>query len=354
MALLLARHKLRVAIVERARLPRYKVCGGCLNARGLSVLEGVGLAHLAGPPRGVPLGGVTFYRGSRQVSISGRLGAVVDRETFDAALTDAAREAGATVIDGTMASVRPGIVNGRRIVALTRDGHCVGELAARFVVAAGGLADASLRELPEFAAKVERHSRFGFGVASSDRLESSGYPEGQLVMAIAGDGYMGVSRLANGRLAIAAAADPHVIRGGTRLGEWLAAALRACRLPEISGLETAEIKGAPPLTRTSGCAASERAAVLGDAAGYVEPITGEGMGCALAAAARLAPLAEAASRAWRPSMAKAWRRELRRTVYRRQGVNRLLARALRRRSTSQLLFAAAGAAHAHRFGRAPP
>ena len=66
--------------------------------------------------------------------------------------------------------------------------------------------------------------------------------------------------------------------------------------------------GTPALTHRRRRVAASRLFVLGDAAGYVEPLTGEGIGWALASAVQLAPLALDATRGWRPQHASAWAR----------------------------------------------
>jgi len=57
--------------------------------------------------------------------------------------------------------------------------------------------------------------------------------------------------------------------------------------------------------------------VLGDAAGYVEPFTGEGIAWALATGAAVAPLAARAPAGWQPALARQWADVHRRIVGRR-------------------------------------
>ena len=76
--------------------------------------------------------------------------------------------------------------------------------------------------------------------------------------------------------------------------------------------------------------AAERLFVLGDAAGYIEPFTGEGIAWALEGAAALAPLAARASRRWEPDLASHWQALYRRIIGRRQLVCRGAAQVLRR------------------------
>jgi len=76
--------------------------------------------------------------------------------------------------------------------------------------------------------------------------------------------------------------------------------------------------------------AGERLFILGDAASFVEPCTGEGITWALRAAVAVAPLAERAVRAWNPSLKPQWAATFDREVARRQIICRLAAAALRR------------------------
>ena len=161
-------------------------------------------------------------------------------------------------------------------------------------------------------------------------------------MALADDGYLGVARLADGRLCIGAAIDAAVARRGA-LDRWIADAIARCDLPAIDGLSSASIRGTRPLTQRPARTAGHRIVLIGDAAGYTEPITGEGMAWGLAAAAAVAPFALNACREWRPEFAAAWERTLRRDVYGGQYVNRLLAAALRRPRYARRVFAAAAA-----------
>ena len=103
----LARAGLRVALIERNVGARYKVCGGCLNERGLSVLQQCGLGESLRDELSAPLRQIVFHRDARQVAINGQVGAIVNRATFDAALAAAAVRAGAQLFAGVKAIVEP-------------------------------------------------------------------------------------------------------------------------------------------------------------------------------------------------------------------------------------------------------
>jgi flavin-dependent dehydrogenase len=88
-------------------------------------------------------------------------------------------------------------------------------------------------------------------------------------------------------------------------------------------------RGTPALTRSARRLAAERVFVLGDAAGYIEPFTGEGMAWALTSAAAVAPLAARAAAHWRPTLAREWTACHARIVGGRQFVCRAAATVLR-------------------------
>lgn len=344
----LARAGLRVALIERTVGPRYKVCGGCLNERGLSVLQQCGLGESLRDELSEPLRQIVFHRDARQVAINGQVGAIVNRATFDAALVAAAVQAGAQLFAGLKAIVEPldaataSCEPATRTVSLHGADGILDHITAELIVVADGLGRPSLQRLAEFDGVTASNSRLGLGVSPSETLVSAGYEPATLSMALADEGYLGVARLADGRLCIGAAINATVARRGA-LDRWIADVVARCDLPAIEGLSSASIRGTRPLTQRPARTASHRIVLIGDAAGYTEPITGEGMAWGLAAAAAVAPFALKACRAWRPEFASAWERTLRRDVYGGQYVNRLLAATLRRPRYARRVFAAAAA-----------
>jgi flavin-dependent dehydrogenase len=75
---------------------------------------------------------------------------------------------------------------------------------------------------------------------------------------------------------------------------------------------------------------------IGDAAGYVEPFTGEGMAWAIASAATVAPIALRATDRWDDRLIAEWGRRHARLIRNRQGVCRVAARVLRSPSLTGL------------------
>ena len=144
-------------------------------------------------------------------------------------------------------------------------------------------------------------------------------------MAVGRGGYVGLVCVESGALNIAAAFDGRLIRDSGGPACAAANVLSQAGFPAISAMAEAEWLGTPALTRSTTPVAAERLFVLGDASGYVEPFTGEGMGWALASAVALAPLAGAACDDWQPSLAMQWSHEHARLVRRRQRTCRMLA-----------------------------
>jgi 2-polyprenyl-6-methoxyphenol hydroxylase-like FAD-dependent oxidoreductase len=176
-------------------------------------------------------------------------------------------------------------------------------------------------------ATVASDSRIGLGATFHDPT----YPvqPGDLHMIVGRAGYVGIVRVESGALNVAAAVDPGVLRGvgPERL---VANLLSSCGLRPLGGIPTTEWRGTPLLTRSSDDVGAERLFRLGDAAGYIEPFTGEGMCWALGAATAVTPLALAAATAWDAALLESWRDYQRTTMRRARRLCRIVAPALRR------------------------
>jgi hypothetical protein len=142
-------------------------------------------------------------------------------------------------------------------------------------------------------------------------------------------GYVGVTTIEDGRLDVAAALDPEFVKAAGGLGPAAATILDEAGLLPLPGLASGPWKGTPLLTRRTPRPAAERLFVLGDAAGYVEPFTGEGIGWALTAAVAVTDLAVRAVHSWQSALANEWSNCYRKSIAQRQRTCRLLARVLR-------------------------
>ena len=321
---LLARTGLAVLLVEQANLPRGKVCGCCLNGSALNTLAAAGLGDLAAACGAVPLTRLRLAAsgGMAEVALTG---VALSREALDVALARAAVTAGAHFLPRTRAALG-GVVDGGRTLLL-HQGDATTETRAAVVVAADGLGGKLLARAGVAEAPPDCGARLGAGVVLDQG--PAFYEPGIVFMACGAGGYVGLVRLEDGRLDLAAALDAAVVRGG--VGGAACRVLQAAGFPVPAGLATAPWRGTMPLTRRARrLAALERIFIVGDAAGYVEPFTGEGMAWALAGGAALAPLAARAARAWDPALEEQWAARYARVVVARQGVCRAAAAVLRR------------------------
>lgn len=280
----------RTLLVDRSLFPRAKVCGACLSDAGIAALEALGAERALASA--TALRSVRVSCGDRALVVARRAGVAVAREALDLALIGEARARGVEVLLGVSARLRPD-----RAIALT------GEDAARLVrarttIVADGLGGTALEKIDGFGWTVTRRSHMGFGATLPRGAVECG--EGEIRLRAGRGGYIGVVRLSSGELDIAAAVDPRALRAAG----CVAACARAMLGEDVrdpAAIATARWRGTPLLTRRRARIASEGLLVAGDAAGYVEPFTGEGMTWAIttgAAAGALAAADPCAHRAW--------------------------------------------------------
>jgi flavin-dependent dehydrogenase len=289
------------------------------------------LAALCPPdtlPAPLPLATVRLVSAGRSARIPMPGGGVLSREALDTALVQRAIAAGADwlpnlVVDAIHEQPSGGHAEPLAIVARSTNAKPEGSmrLHSRVAVIAAGLAD-TIRIVssdhrgvadgspvppppqPPRDRRVSAGSRVGVGTTLSVTAAASlsaaiDLPPGELMMAVARPGYCGIVRLEDGRLDLAAAVDRGLlaVAGGPAAG--IGRLLRLAdgdgrkRQPFADGLEAlaaATFRATPPLThhspRTAG--RSDQIFRVGDAASYVEPFTGEGIGWALASGRLLA------------------------------------------------------------------
>ena len=156
------------------------------------------------------------------------------------------------------------------------------------------------------------------------------YASGAIYMAVGRGGYVGLVRVEDGRLNIAAAFDTGFVHSAGGLGRAAATILQSSGLPPIEGLVAARWRGTPPLTRQYLAPQTRRLFLIGDAAEYVEPFTGEGMAWALAAAHAVTPHVTAAIEGRRHAAPAEWARSSADLLGRRRQRCRWVAAVLRR------------------------
>lgn len=269
-ALLAARGGLRVAVVEPRPAPIDKACGEGLMPGAVDALQAVGVA-----PPGRPFLGIRYLDGARsaQARFRSGTGLGVRRTTLHAALSEATAQAGIEVLAAAVDDVRH------------RDGFVEAELSpraynstvvrARYLVAADGL-HSPLRRRLGLARPPSGPRRYGlrqhFAVAPwSDYVEVFWAARAEAYVTPVADDLVGVAVLVSGRASF-----------DTWLDEFPPLRQRLAGAPPVSS-----VQGAGPLRQHTRSRVAGRVLLAGDAAGYVDAITGEGIRLGLASGAEL-------------------------------------------------------------------
>ncbi len=329
----------RVLLVEKKAFPRFKVCGACLNREALAVLRAEGLGTLVDDAKALDLDEFHVRMRGRSIRLPLPEGKALSRERFDAALVAAAIAEGVDFLPETTASVKDNEEDARP-VQLDRHGESV-TARARIVLVAAGLGNHCTDVEPRIITKVARHARIGAGCMVDDDNAPAEYNSGAVHMAVGRGGYVGLVRVEDGRLNIAAAFDTAVVRSAGSPGRAAAEILAEAHFPAIDALERCHWQGTVGLTRATRPVAARRIFLLGDATGYVEPFTGQGMAWALTAARAVAPIAGCAIARWTPERERDWTRRRDALLGRRLWLCRALSSASRSPRVARAVFSTA-------------
>lgn len=319
----------RVLLVDHATFPRPKVCGCCLSSRALDVLRRSGLMPPVMALAPHPYDRLHVAAGRSKTTLRLPAGGAVSRDRLDAALVQAAVSAGARFAPGMRATL--GAPTGTARLATLHleaaDGRHTTTIVCRVVIAAAGLGSGfAVRELG--GERVSSYSRVGAHAVLADRLVAP-WSDRAINMAIGPGGYVGAVRLADGRWNLAAAVDVGAVKRGSGVGAVVASILASVNWPIAGAADEASWRGTPRLSRRPRRVAAERIFAVGDAAGYVEPFTGEGMACALEGGQAVVALALDAIERWAPPLVDEWTDLLTRRIQRRMALPTIAAWSMR-------------------------
>lgn len=296
-ALLLARAGARVRLFERAAFPRDKLCGDTLNPGALAILaRHVDLSALDGRARA--LAGMRLT-GPGKVTVEGRyagglVGRALTRRAFDHWLLAQAAAAGVDVAERTP------------VLRALADGRAPASRVAGVVVRTARGAEAAERA-PVTIAADGRRSRLALelGLAAQPawprRWAIGAYVEGVQGLGDCGEmhvrpgWYLGIAPLPDGAANVCLVARAREERGAWRDPRARLAAAVAADEELAARFAGARLRGRPavigPMAVHAPVAGTHGLLLAGDAAGFIDPITGDGLRFALAGAELAADIA---------------------------------------------------------------
>ena len=272
-AITLARAGRSVLVIEKQRFPRAKVCGGCLSGAAVSRLREL-LGEQETP--GVPGSSITLVVGNHRITCQTR-GAtwLASRAELDAFLADAASAAGATIRYGQPAMLARD--NGEWAVVVGDE-----RIRARAILIASGLTG-----LPrQLGIPPSCSGQPMIGQQWIQAAHPSLPPLGCVELHWLRGGYVGFATSHADRCNVALAVKADAVAGcgaleGLRRLNPRAALWNMLPPDATPPYGSKGVAGFPWVPRRLG---TENVLLIGDAAGYAEPFTGEGIGQAMTSA----------------------------------------------------------------------
>ena len=312
----LARRGIDVLVLDRARFPRDKPCAEYLSPEAsrlldtmgaLGACEGAGAAQLTGMTVRAPNGAVLRgdfaaahgFRGFRDRGLALR------RTVLDGILLERATTAGADVVEGERVT---GLVRNARgavvgVEVLDARGQAA-ERRADIVVGADGLRSVVARRLGLARAR-RRPRRIAMIAHYRGVAEMGSYGE----MHVERDGYAGLADVGNGITNVAVVAPAARVKRAAQapaafFDAWLAAHPHVGA--RLAGAERVDaVRATGPFAHHARRAWARGAALVGDAADFYDPFTGEGIYAALRGGELVAPHIASALEARSPGDADA-------------------------------------------------
>jgi flavin-dependent dehydrogenase len=332
-----------VLLVDAARFPRDKVCGESVSPEAWRLLRGMGSearVRALGPRpiRGMRL---TAPDGTSFVGDYGRdrePGFALRRCDLDLALLLSVRDARVDVLEETRVSdlcIDDGRVTG---VTLLRPGGAEATCRARLVIGADGRASRVARRL----GLLREHRRLR-KFAVRGHWDGMGGLDAYGEMHVGGGGYCGIAPLSDSLANVAFVLDQADMAGaaGDVEGFYRRTLQRWPRIAErLSGARLlAPPRAIGPLALVARRVSGPGVMLVGDAAGFFDPFTGEGVTLALRGSEMAAAVASRALRSGDTRDLSAYDRERDRATRDKFRLNRILERVVQRPALGNLVAA---------------
>lgn len=338
LAIMLGRAGVRTIVLDRSEFPRDKACGEGLLPAGVVVLQELGLS-LEGFPT---VRGVTYrlpaVGGVDGGFADGRTGRGTRRLALDRLLVEMASATPNVEVrlgcEATDAKVGTG-----RVTVETQ----AGPIRSRFLVGADGIRSGVARWMGWTRAAHPPHR-----YALVGHLAAPGHGCDRVVVTLLSGCEVYLAPTGSDEVLVALLGSKGALRfGGEPVRDAYARRVAEAH-PDLAGCSRSTVRGAGPFWTRPATVAAGQVFLVGDAAGFLDPLTGEGMSAGLQGARKLATVLVAGGsepdRAYRRWEAGQWRRRLfvTRLALRLTGSSRLARRALvglsRRRSALDRLL----------------
>ncbi|WP_168203691.1 NAD(P)/FAD-dependent oxidoreductase [Humibacter ginsenosidimutans] len=263
-ALIAADAGLDPVVIEPRATPIDKACGEGLMPGALRLVRELDL-----DPPGAPLRGIAYVQGAKRAEhlFAGEGGRGVERTVLHATIAARVAQQGIPVVAGRVDAVE------QHDACVTLSGPGLEPLTAGYVVGADGLHSA-VRELVGLTREPQRASRRRYGLRRhyalapwSDLVEVRWTPDVEFYVTPLGPRSVGVALL-----------GPRGVDFGTALAA--EPELRALLSADARGEspdQTGSTRGAGPLLQRTSARTRGRVLLVGDASGYVDALTGEGL-----------------------------------------------------------------------------
>ena len=311
-ALALARRGHKVVLLEAGKAGRHKVCGEFVSPESRATLARLGVTEAIAKAGAIEIERARILTSNRRGAAMplSAPGFALSRQKFDDLMWRACGDEGVHQLENTRVAQIEAHENGYRLNV----GACKNiesTLEARFVIDATGR-NARLHNAPRAPAKSRRFVGF------KTHLRGADIPTGEVQMFPFRGGYCGLVGIGDGLTNACLLATYERTRGQKPEEFWKNIGAENCALGRAVAGATAEF----PWLATANVSFEQRAPIgdddivrAGDAAGYIHPLSGDGMAMAirsgeLAAATLDAALRDGLNRAdVAPLYAASWHRE---------------------------------------------